>query len=59
VFLAPHAEFFDLHGKRQRQLSGGTNPFIDPQEFAAFMQRSEADFRVQLARQQAAGTPTS
>jgi metallo-beta-lactamase class B len=59
VFLAPHAEFFGLHEKHQRQASGGANSFIDPTEFAAFMQRSEADFREQLARQQAAAGPKS
>ena len=54
VFLAPHAEFFGLHEKRARLSGSGQHPFIDAAEFPAFMARSEADFRTQLAAQQAA-----
>lgn len=54
VLLAPHAEFFGLQQKRERMGQGTTQPFVDPTEFAAFMARSEADFRKQLAAQQAA-----
>lgn len=56
VFLAPHAEFFDMPRKRaqlERQPKGAPNPFVDPAEFARFLAKSEADFRVQLAAQQA------
>ena len=54
VFLAGHTEFFAMSAKRARMREGGPNPFIDSAEFAAFMERSEADFRKQLAAQQAA-----
>jgi metallo-beta-lactamase class B len=56
VFLGPHPEFFRMPEKRAR-LAGlaqqGPNPFVDPQEFAAFIATSEADFRRELASQQA------
>jgi metallo-beta-lactamase class B len=58
VFLGPHPEFFRMSDKRARLSSGGVpaqgtpNPFIDPQEFGAFIAASEADFRRQLATQQ-------
>jgi metallo-beta-lactamase class B len=52
VFLAPHPEMFGLQEKRAAMRPGEPNPFVDPQAFAAFMERSEADFRKQLAAQQ-------
>jgi metallo-beta-lactamase class B len=55
VFLAPHAEFFGLHDKRARLAQGsGPNPFIDPAEYEAFLTKSEASFRSELAQQRAA-----
>ena len=53
VFLAPHPEMFDLRGKRQKLVAGGTNPFIDPAEFGKYLAVSEADFRKQLELQKA------
>ena len=53
VFLAPHGGFFHLDEKRARMGSGGGNPFIDPAEFRAFVQRSEQDFYRELKAQQA------
>jgi metallo-beta-lactamase class B len=53
VFLAPHPEMFGMDEKRQRAAEGGENPFVDSQAFGAFIARSEADFRKQLAAQQA------
>jgi metallo-beta-lactamase class B len=53
VFLAPHPEFFHMQEKRAQQQHGGANPFIDPTAFAAYMERSEADFRKQLEAQTA------
>jgi metallo-beta-lactamase class B len=52
IFLAPHPEFFRMADKRARLTAQGPNPFIDPQEFGAFITTSEADFRRQLAAQQ-------
>ena len=52
IFLAPHPEFFRMSDKRARLTAQGPNPFIDSQEFGAFITTSEADFRRQLAAQQ-------
>jgi metallo-beta-lactamase class B len=52
VFLAPHAGFFHLDEKRARMGQGGANPFIDPAEFRAFLDRSEQDFESELEKQQ-------
>jgi metallo-beta-lactamase class B len=52
VFLAPHPEFFGMERKRALRSATGPNPFIDPQEFAAYIANSQADFRRQLAAQQ-------
>jgi metallo-beta-lactamase class B len=53
IFLAPHPSFFDLTAKRARLGRPGENPFIRPGEMAAYVARSEADFREELARQRA------
>ncbi|HEU4710317.1 MAG TPA: subclass B3 metallo-beta-lactamase [Pyrinomonadaceae bacterium] len=51
VFLAPHGSFFDLLGKIKR-LGEPQNPFIDKQELARYVERSESNFRAELKRQQ-------
>ncbi len=52
VFLAAHANFFDMETKRAAQQRGGTrNPFIDPQEFPEFLANSERQFEAELAEQ--------
>jgi len=54
VFLASHGSFFDLTDKRKELLRGGKrNPFIDPEGYRAYVERSEAVFRAELRRQQA------
>jgi len=53
VYLAPHAEQFGLEAKRARLKAGGANPFVDPGELARRVAESEADFRKDLARQEA------
>lgn len=53
VFLANHAEFFDMEGKLARVKPGAPNPFIDPSEFPNFVAHSEADFNQKLAKQTA------
>ena len=52
VLLAPHAEFFDLKGKRAR-LNDPVNPFIVPGELDRLTATLEADFERQLALQTA------
>jgi metallo-beta-lactamase class B len=54
VFLAPHANFFNLHGKRTRQIAGDSNAFVNPGELQAFNAQSERDFDAELARESAA-----
>lgn len=54
IFLAPHAEQFDLAEKRAKLAAGGPNPFVDPGELARAVAQSEADFNRDLARQEAA-----
>lgn len=54
IYLAPHAEFFDMAGKQARKAPGSPNPFIKPGEFQAAIARFEADFGRELARQQRA-----
>lgn len=49
VFLAPHAEFFHLDEKRERQKAGDIYAFVDPYEMLKFVDLSELAFRKQLA----------
>jgi metallo-beta-lactamase class B len=53
VFLAPHAEFYDLPAKRAKLATGGPNPFIVPGEFQAFIAKQKADFEPGLKAQEA------
>lgn len=54
VFLAPHAEQFDLAEKRASLAAGGPNPFIDPNALQKTVAASEQAFRQDLAKQQEA-----
>ncbi|MEP7209725.1 MAG: subclass B3 metallo-beta-lactamase, partial [Alphaproteobacteria bacterium] len=53
IFLAPHAEFYDLPGKRAKIAAGAPNPFIVPGEFQAFIAQQKADFEPGLKAQEA------
>jgi len=55
VMLPAHEEQGDLLAKRQKQLRGDPNAFVDPTELAQFVDASETAFNKELARQQAAG----
>jgi metallo-beta-lactamase class B len=44
VFLANHDNFFDLAGKRARQVAGDANAFVDPQELQRFNTNMEKAF---------------
>ena len=62
IFLGAHGSYFDLKEKYPRLRSDGTNPFIDPKGYKAYVDESEQDFRSELARQRAAqqrNKPTS
>jgi metallo-beta-lactamase class B len=54
VFLAPHGGFFHLDEKRALLAKHGPNPFINPDEFRAFIDESQKDFERELKRQRAA-----
>lgn len=53
VFLAPHAEFYDLAGKRTRLGKPGPNPFIVPGEMRKVAAALERGFVKSLAEQSA------
>ena len=52
VYLAPHAEFYDLAAKRARMGPGKPNPFVRPGEFQSAIAEFETDFNTELAKQQ-------
>ena len=54
IFLAAHASFFDLAGKRQRVTTSTQNPFIDPQGYHDYLARNRKHFENELAAQLAA-----
>jgi len=51
VFLAPHAEQFDLADKRARLKPGKPNPFVDPSELQEMVAASKAAFEEACAKQ--------
>lgn len=55
VMLPAHEEQGNLLAKRQKQLRGDPNAFVDPTELSRFADTMEAQFDQELARQQAAG----
>jgi metallo-beta-lactamase class B len=54
VYLAPHAEFFDLEGKRAQMAPGKPNPFVKPGELQHAVGQFETAFDASLAKQEAA-----
>ena len=54
IFLANHANFFNLADKRARQIAGDANAFVDTRALQAFNAQSEREFEAQLAREQVA-----
>lgn len=55
IFLAPHGGQFHMEEKLARVKPGAPNPFIDPSELQDMVQKAEAAFNKDLARQQAGG----
>jgi metallo-beta-lactamase class B len=53
VFLAPHPDQMNMAAKRAAMGPGKPNPFIDPSELGTVTARLDADFKAQLAKQQA------
>jgi metallo-beta-lactamase class B len=54
VFLGAHGSYYDMEAKYARR-TGGTNPFIDPAGYKAYVNEREQTFRTELARQQTEG----
>ena len=53
VFLGAHGQFFHMKEKRAAQQAGPkNNPFIDPQEFHAFLAQAQQNFEAELKQQQ-------
>jgi metallo-beta-lactamase class B len=52
VFLGAHGAYFGLKAKYEKMKSGGSNPFIDPNGYKAYVAEREATFRKEWARQQ-------
>lgn len=49
VFLGAHGGYYGMLAKYKQMKSGAANPFIDPQGYKDFIDRSEKVFRTQLA----------
>lgn len=54
VFLGNHGSFFDLEGRRERQIAGDANAFVDAGALQRFNDAMEQAFNAELARQQTA-----
>jgi metallo-beta-lactamase class B len=55
VFLGAHGSFYNLTEKYARlEKGGGPNPFIDPEGFKQYVDRSEKTFQARLAEQKKA-----
>jgi metallo-beta-lactamase class B len=52
VFLGAHGEYYNMNEKLSRLRTGGSNPFIDPDGYRAFVDEHEQAFRAQLLAQQ-------
>lgn len=56
IFLASHGSFFDLPGKiAELKKNPSSNPFINPQEYRQFLDRSQAAFEEEVKKEKQAG----
>jgi len=51
LFLGAHGGYFDMQAKYARIKAGGSNPFIDPQGYKAYVEEREAAFHKEWERQ--------
>jgi len=51
LFLGAHGAYFGMKAKYEKMKSGGTNPFIDPAGYAAYVGEREGAFRKEWERQ--------
>lgn len=57
IFLGAHGGYYGMREKVKRMGTGKENPFVDPQGYRDYIDRSEKDFRAQLAGEKAAVRP--
>lgn len=53
VFLGAHGGYYGMEAKYAELQKGGTNPFIDPAGYKAYVANREAAFQAELKKQQA------
>jgi metallo-beta-lactamase class B len=51
LFLGAHGAYFGMLAKYERMKSGGTNPFIDPEGYRAYVEEREATFLKEWQKQ--------
>jgi metallo-beta-lactamase class B len=51
IFLGAHGIYYNLEAKYPRLKDAGSNPFIDPAGYKAYVAEREAAFRAELAKQ--------
>ena len=52
VFVAEHGSVFGLEEKAKRAVAGGANPFVDPEGYRQFVEKSERAYLTQLRAEQ-------
>lgn len=57
VFLAPHGGFFDLENRRESQINGNEDAFVDSTALRKNIDQSQKDFEAELRKQQDAAKP--
>lgn len=51
VFLGAHGSYYGMEAKYDRMKDGGSNPFIDPDGYQAYVAEREQAYRKELAKQ--------
>jgi metallo-beta-lactamase class B len=51
LFLGAHGAYFNLKDKLPKMMAGGTNPFVDPDGYKAYVAEREQAFEKELAKQ--------
>jgi metallo-beta-lactamase class B len=51
VFLGAHGSFYGLEAKYAKLAKGGTNPFVDPEGYKAYVDLQEKNFQAKLNEQ--------
>jgi metallo-beta-lactamase class B len=54
VFLGAHGNYYGMEAKYARLKAGGSNPFIDPAGYRAYLTERQHAFEAELAKQKAA-----